>query len=144
MGKLLMNLLFAGLLLAAQATSHLPADYVDVGPPPEDPIGATKKAMASILRDPDSAEYRFLGIHPAKCKAGWAKRNSGWQGWAATIEINGKNAFGGYTGFETHTVLFVGEGVVQVLDGPNFGPFGPSKGFLGVGGGAGVCKYLDQ
>lgn len=140
----LLSLLLAGLLSAVQATSHLPADYVDVGPPPEDPIGATKRLLAGSLRDPDSAQYRFIGLHPAKCRAGWAQGDNGWQGWAATIEVNGKNAFGGYTGFQTRTVLFVGQDAWRVLDGPNFAEFGPSKGLLGLAGGAGVCRYLDQ
>mgnify|MGYP007083791846 CR=1 FL=1 len=119
------------------------SDQLDVGVEPSDPIGATKRLMADELRDPDSAQYRFLGVHPARCKAGWANGKNGWVGYAASIDINAKNAMGGYVGFTTYTVLFQGDVAVRAVEGGNFGAYGPSKGLLGLGGGAGVCKYLD-
>ncbi|GHH20958.1 hypothetical protein GCM10008023_29470 [Sphingomonas glacialis] len=100
--------------------------------------------MLDTLRDPDSAQYRFVGIHPAHCKAGWAKGDNSWSGYAATIEINGKNAMGGYTGYTTYTILFEGGNAWKAIEGSEFGPYGPSKGMLGLGGGAGICRWLDH
>jgi hypothetical protein len=119
-------------------------DNVDVGPEPTEPLAAIRQLMSSELRDPASAEYRIMGIHPGKCKAGWATKDKDWTGYAATVEINAKNGFGGYTGFTPHTILFVGNAAVRIVDGANFGAFGPTKGLLGLGGGAGVCRFLDH
>jgi hypothetical protein len=139
---------FAALVLLAFATpvtAHkVETAFSDLGLEPEDPIGATKKLMLDELRDPDSAQYRFIGIHPAHCKAGWAKGNNGWTGYAATVEINAKNAMGGYVGFASYTVLFINGYAWKSIEGTEFGAYGPSKGMLGLGGGAGVCRWLDH
>lgn len=135
-----MSVMVACPLAAQQAAVAIP----DLGPEPQDPIGSIKRLMLNIQRDPDSAQYRFMGMHPAHCKAGWAKGGNGWTGYAATVEINGKNAMGGYTGFTSYTVLFDGGAAWKAIEGLNFGAYGPSKGMLGLGGGAGVCRWLDH
>ena len=141
--KRFMALVALGLSTMASG-QKLPADYVDVGPAPEDPMGSIKRLMIDELRDPDSAQYKFLGIHPARCKAGWLNGGKDWYGYAASIEVNAKNGMGGYTGFKPTTVLLQGESAIKSFEGANFGAYGPSKGPLGLGGGAGVCRLLDQ
>lgn len=116
----------------------------DIGPEPAQPLAAIRQLMSTQLREPASAEYRIMGIHPARCKAGWATKDKDWTGYAAKVEINAKNGFGGFTGFTSHTILFVGNAAVRIVDGENFGAFGPSKGLLGLGGGAGICRFLDH
>lgn len=128
----------------AAAAQQGPTAIADLGPEPEDPIGATKRLMLDTLRDPDSAQYRFIGLHPASCKNGWLTGKGSWSGYAATVEINGKNATGGYSGFKPFTILFMGPNAWRAIDGENFGAYGPSKGMLGLGGGAGVCRWLDH
>ena len=130
-------------LLAVTAAAQTNTNFIDAGPPPDDPMTAIKRLMAGELVDPEAAQYRFLGVHPAKCKAGWAKGGSDWIGYAVGIEINGKNRMGGYTGFTPYTILFEGQNAWRSIEGSNFGAYGPAKGLLGLGGGAGVCRYLD-
>ena len=86
---------------AQKAVEALP----DLGPDPADPIAETKLIMADILRDPDSARYRFGGIHQAHCKGGLAGKE--WYGYAASIDVNATNAMGGYSGYQPYTILFV-------------------------------------
>jgi hypothetical protein len=136
--------LVLAMLTATARAQEIKSPYPDLGLEPQDPVGATKRLMLDTLRDPESAQYRFLGIHPAHCKAGWAKRGNEWYGYAATIDINAKNAFGGYTGFASYTILFRDGMAWNAIEGSNFGAYGPSKGLLGLGGGAGVCRYLDH
>lgn len=128
----------------AAAAQQGPTAIVNLGPEPEDPLDATKRLMLDTLRDPDSAQYRFIGLHPARCKNGWLSGKGGWEGYAATIEINAANALGGKTGFHTFTILFANGSAIRAIDGENFGAYGPSKGVLGIGGGAGVCRWLDH
>lgn len=131
-------------LAAPLAAKEAPIDYGAFGSEPEDPIGATKRLMLDELRDPDSAQYRFLGIHPAHCRGGLANGGKDWIGYAASIDINAKNTMGGYVGFTSHTILFDGGRAFKSIEGDNFGAYGPAKGLLGLGGGAGVCRWLDH
>lgn len=112
------------------------------GPAPKSPVESAKVLMSGILKDPDSAQYRLIDTFPAYCKAGRQKGSRSWFGWAADIEINSKNSFGGYTGFQSFTVLYNGDTAFRAMDGANFGAYGPANGPLGLGGGAGVCKRI--
>ena len=56
-----------------------------------------KKHMRQILKDPDSAQYKFLG-EPVKQKV------DGVELWILGVDINAKNDFGGYTGYQVWTV----------------------------------------
>jgi hypothetical protein len=137
-GTAMLLLAVASPINAQKAVENIP----DLGPDPSDPIAETKTLMTELLRDPDSAHYRFLGIHQAHCKGGLAGRE--WYGYAASIDINAKNAMGGYTGYQPYTVLFVNGKAWKAVEGADFGPYGPAKGMLGLGGGAGVCRWLDR
>ena len=133
------------LALSASATAKEPdISKLNFGVSPQDPVTIAKALMARELRDPDSAQYRWVDTYMGYCKEGWAKGNGlGWYGWAATIEINAKNAYGGYTGFRPYTILYQDQTAVRSIEGPTFGAYGPSKGPLGLGGGAGVCRSVD-
>lgn len=62
-----------------------------------DVIDSTKRRIAYGLRDPDSAQFREVGLFVYKGKT------------VVCGQVNGKNAYGGYVGFKP----FIG--------GPNFG-----------------------
>ena len=120
---------------------------LDFGVSPQDPLEIAKVLMASELKDPDSAQYRWKDTYMGYCKAGWIKGGGDkldWYGWASTIEVNAKNSFGGYTGFQPYTILYRDQSAVKVIQGAMFGAYGPAKGFLGVGGGAGVCQKVPD
>lgn len=147
MNKVGVDLALAVVSMLSLAASPLHAQRAmdavpDLGPDPVDPIAETKTLMAEMLRDPDSARYRFAGIHQAHCKGGLAGKE--WYGYAASIDINATNAMGGYSGYQPYTILFTNGKAWKAVEGTDFGAYGPAKGLLGLGGGAGVCQWLDR
>lgn len=135
----------AAVLLAGTAAAKEPdVSNLDFGTSPQEPIAIAKQLMAYQLKDPESAQYRWVATYLGYCKQGWAKgKGLDWYGWAATIEVNAKNSYGGYTGFEPYTILYKDQQAVRAIKGANFGPYGPSTGPLGLGGGAGLCRRVD-
>ena len=51
---------------------------------------------------------------------------------------------GGYSGYRPYTILFTNGKAWKVLEGADFGAYGPPKGLFGIAGGAGVCRWLDR
>ena len=117
-----------------------PADF-DYGEPPSAGIieRATQEYFKFRLKDPQSAEYRY-GQPQRSYKAKTAltqidsytpdalqftmfaikngENVSGklqWVGWSVPIAVNAKNSFGGYTGFEGHVLMFMGERVIGAM-----------------------------
>lgn len=134
----IMLLAVAAPLNAQKAAETMP----DFGPDPADPVAETKLLMTDLLRDPDGARYRFVSVHQAHCKGGLAGKE--WYGYAASVDINATNAMGGYSGYRPYTILFTNGKAWKALEGADFGAYGPAKGMLGLGGGAGVCRWLDR
>lgn len=67
------------------------------------PVEQAKEAVAAELRDPQSAQFRNVKICPSgKIVAG---------------DVNAKNAFGGYAGFEP---FFYADGEVAFVSNPKF------------------------
>ena len=63
----------------------------------------TVEKAESVLKDPESARYRF---EPPR-KAYLCSPSSGdvrWQGYLVKVAINAKNSYGGYTGFTPYLV----------------------------------------
>ena len=106
---------FFGLLLLSAAavlsgcvgTLKIPVQGSNYGAPPVNPEPAIRTKMETILRDPDSARYRIghaerAYLNSARLRGG----NVVWQGHVVYFEVNAKNGYGGYTGFEPHMALF--------------------------------------
>lgn len=66
-------------------------------------------SMPGRLLDPFSAVYRFETPHKASVKDGIFAGGKTHYGWAVPVWINAKNAFGGYTGYQLHAVMFFSE-----------------------------------
>lgn len=100
------------------------------------------KAMDLILREPGSGQYKLGGMIKGECYEqvpGVFYRAINWRGDAMNFLANGKNAYGGYTGFQPYTALFDDTGkVVMILDGADFGRYGFPLGFPTVNE-AGLC-----
>lgn len=115
----------------------------EVGPQPADMEAALNVAVQTYLKDPGSAQFQIGTPRAGYCKQGWLRGNGiAWKGWAVNVLINARNSYGGYTGFTPHTALFVGNQIVKIEEGADFGAYGPSKGLLG--GGAGVCQFVKE
>ena len=79
----------------------------DFGPQPSDYKEKITAYYAYVLKDPESAKYRFGKPYKAYTNAGLAVGGVvSWSGWAVDVQINAKNSYGGYTGFESERVLF--------------------------------------
>jgi len=137
----------AGALAASPAHAKKPplVTLDEVGLPPSDIPAGVRAVAQTYLKDPDSATYQIGSRYPGFCKEGWLKGNGiAWKGWAVNVMINARNSFGGYAGYSPFTVLFVGDNAIRIMEGENFGAYGPSTGMLGLGGGAGVCQIIKE
>lgn len=82
----------------------------DYGPEPTRAAVESKvRAYFDVtLKDAESARYRF---DPAVTKywikeTGWATAKRSLVGWLAKVDVNAKNSYGGYTGFQRYEFLF--------------------------------------
>ena len=117
----------------------------DLGASPSNIMAGVRTVAQGYLKDPYSAEYQIGPVYPGYCKGGWARGGGiAWKGWAVNVLINARNSYGGYTGYQPHTVLFVGDQAVRIIEGDNFGAYGPKKGMLGLEGGAGLCQIIKE
>jgi len=143
MRKCILAVMLAVSSVSASAKKIDPAS-LSYGYPPDHPDEAIRSYFETILKDPESAHYTIAAPYRGYCKQGWARgRGLDWIGWAMNVTVNARNSFGGYTGAQPYTVMFNGGMVVKHTEGHNFGAFGPSKGPLGLDGGAGVCSRYD-
>jgi len=102
-------------VLAGCATAPPPS--TDYGVPPTNYEAKITRNINSVLRDPDSARYRFG--EPAKgFKYGDFHAAVTWTGYFVLFEVNGKNAYGGYTGYTPYVAIFNGEEIEKIY-GPD-------------------------
>lgn len=65
-----------------------------------------KEYFEGILKDPDSAKYRFSPIQKSHIvSSAWEGRQL-YAGYVVTVKVNAKNSYGGYTGNEDYVFLF--------------------------------------
>jgi hypothetical protein len=107
----------AGLLLGACASkpSERALQDADYGPAPNGSMqGRIRAAFTSLLIEPDSAEFRY-----GEPEQGWGRDGSGFVfGWVVWTEVNSKNRFGAFTGWQGYKVLMQG-GDVHSIYQPN-------------------------
>lgn len=128
---------------SVEAKKKLLVTREEIGPYPKSLMEPVQAAAQSYLKDPASATYELGALYPAYCKKGSLEgKGIAWKGWALNVMINARNSFGGYAGGTPFTFLFSGDTVVRIVEGENFGAYGPSKGMLGLDGGAGVCEII--
>lgn len=69
-----------------------------------------RQQIGTRLRDAESARFEFAEPRQVTCRARLFRTPQRWQGWAVTVRVNARNAYGGYTGFESFEVLMVNNG----------------------------------
>jgi hypothetical protein len=70
-----------------------------IGAAPADPEAVAKRYFERALKDSESARYQFGSALPGRLWGGAA--NGGWvYGYLMHVDVNAKNGFGGYVGYQ--------------------------------------------
>ena len=110
----------AGLALGGCVTWQVPPETASYGQMPVAYEASVRAAMENYLKDPASAIYRFGKPVRAYSNYGWAEAHGAqveWTGYLVKVEVNAKNSFGGYVGYQPYLVLFKDNAVFRVLPG---------------------------
>lgn len=79
----------------------------DFGTPPVTTEAAVRAHFEAVLKDPESARYRFGAIRKAYANNGLIHGGGiAWHGYMQEVEVNAKNSYGGYVGFKPYMVFF--------------------------------------
>lgn len=70
------------------------------------------------LKDPSSAEFKWGEPFKVSCNKGLFRTPQRWLGWSLMVEVNAKNSFGGFTGFQPMTVLIANDGTDDIVHVP--------------------------
>lgn len=67
-------------------------------------------------KDPESVRYQNVRMQP--CRAIWVGLVNGGRltGWEIDVDVNAKNSYGGYTGFQTREIVKTPDGKVIYME----------------------------
>lgn len=122
---LVASLVVAGTITACQSAPSISSvdskswswETENPGPVPdrETAIQTATTAIRYQLKDPESAEFRnWTSFFKARYRVAEGKIGSAW---GICVEVNAKNSFGGYTGYEWMYVNIDNNQAVEVGDG---------------------------
>lgn len=101
----------------AGAFQH-PQTLADCGIAPQNYENTIKDQFEKMLKDPDSARYKFG--QPVRAYSNGGLIFGGkveWAGYLVDVNVNGKNSYGGYSGFRPYMALFSGNQLVRIVEG---------------------------
>jgi hypothetical protein len=104
--------------IATLSACAVPAPDADYGAYPVNFEAGVRERIGSLLKDPDSARYQFGA--PVKGYANTGLIYGGgvtFTGYFIPVEVNARNGFGGYTGFEDWFCLYSGNSVGNCIHG---------------------------
>ena len=104
MKTLLIALTIAALTgCSGNQTKKVDTDLTNIKP--SNPQGEVKSLMEKHLKDPASAMYRFKELDTVTCRSlgFFGKPN---KVYSIDFAVNGKNSFGGYTGYKSMRAFF--------------------------------------
>jgi hypothetical protein len=113
--------LFAGLVVCTgcvDARLIRPIEQgADAGQPitEEQAVAKAKDYLATTLKDPGSAQYKWLGIRPASIGFIPLAFNKRVNGYVLSGLVNAKNSYGGYTGFKLYQFAFRNGLLIQII-----------------------------
>lgn len=104
MQKLLISASLGLMLSACQTTAfETPVADFDYGEPPEYSETELKDVVGGILKDEESARYRFGEMQKAYCNTGVLSGGKVvWSGWVLPLQVNARNSYGGYNGYTSY------------------------------------------
>lgn len=91
-----------------------PTENVDYGEYPTDYEEIAKEAVAAVLKDPESARFGRVSLPRREHAISNQFRREAVYGYSSCIEVNAKNSYGGYTGFQAHWLLIRNGRVVRI------------------------------
>ncbi|WP_343590149.1 hypothetical protein [Paracidovorax wautersii] len=110
----------AGCASSFEKPNYAPADW---GPEPVGYETTIKTSFEAVLKDPESARYRFEKPMRAYKNDGLIRGGKViWVGYLVPVYVNAKNGFGGYTGFKRYSALLNHSGGVFELHEGNGAP----------------------
>ncbi|MGR7280096.1 hypothetical protein ACU61T_16665 [Klebsiella aerogenes] len=83
------------------APNHEELSKADYGNLPENYQDLIKENMSGRLKDPYSAQYRFVEPYKGWCKSGFTT----YYGWLVPFSLNAKNSYGGYVGNKSYLYI---------------------------------------
>jgi len=130
------QLLLIGALIAcinAGCVSSQTIASADYGQCPANIEELTKKFIAYHLKDPDSAMWRNTTVRKGWVKDGLVMGGRSHFGWICGIDVNARNSFGGYTGFERYYIFFEygSPNAIRNISGEIANMYGMMAGFAG-------------
>ena len=124
-----LSIAVAAIVIAGCATTINDWSTIDAGPKPdyETSKAQAEEVLKDVMFDPDSAKFRnWTPLFKTLYNYGPGSTPEGL--WALCVDVNGKNKFGGYVGYQTWYVKF--------RDGKPI----TDKGELGMGKGSYQCR----
>lgn len=114
--QLVATTILLGLTTAGQAAK--PPKYNSDAPLPAEAVyrPIIKGMIDGILRDPYSAVYIWGDPYQITCKKDLFRTAERWRGWAININVNAKNAYGGYAGASDYYVMFMSDGIKDDME----------------------------
>jgi len=108
-------LLSLGLCGCATYPTQQEIAAADNGPQldPDQYVAKIREAMELRLKDPDSAQYKFISATKAFYPGGPVARfKTTTYGWSVKFLVNAKNSYGGYTGYSPYKAFFQGDKIL--------------------------------
>lgn len=113
------------LVLALQGCVSQPTvaeiDSADYGAKPENHQAIIQAHLRRVMRDPDSTKVEFVGGPTRTYSSSPATKRQ--FGWGVCANINGKNAYGGYTGFTEYFFLIRNDRLIEMTGSSLPGPY---------------------
>jgi len=107
--------LATALILSGCASSfQKPESGTNYGIPPVNYEQTIKEYFESVLKDPESAIYKFgLPIKAYENEGLLFGSKVAWLGYLVDVEVNAKNSYGGYVGYKPYVFLFNGNQIYE-------------------------------
>lgn len=110
-------LALAAIVVVGCAPAHMTQEQIaQCGPKPTEAQvqAAVNLYIQKAEKDPDAAKVRNTVLHgPCQVMNGWAEGGGATIGWLITTEINGKNGYGAYAGYEEVNIQLQPDGSIR-------------------------------
>ncbi|MGP3038387.1 hypothetical protein [Serratia nevei] len=127
-GAILASLAMSG-CSSQQPPSQAQISSASYGELPKDYQEKIKNHFNSTLKDPYSAQYKFMPTFKGYSQDGQWSPSGGKVtfGWVSPVLVNAKNSYGGYTGDQKYVFIFSGGEMYDVTAMSQFGMVHPVK-----------------